>query len=169
MHYVFPLLNKSTLMKRNFPSLRYVTQAGGAMAPSIQKKVARAFAPANLYIMYGATEASARLSYLDPKDLKRKWGSIGKAIPNVDLFVADPEGAEPPPADPPPDAAFSNDPKATNAAPATIAPVPETAFIASTAIPSAIKNCPSWIAKSPIVQRRNLPKLANTFSPAYRD
>jgi len=42
--------------------------------------------------MYGATEASARLSYLDPKDLPRKWGSIGKAIPNVDLFIADAHG-----------------------------------------------------------------------------
>jgi acyl-CoA synthetase (AMP-forming)/AMP-acid ligase II len=42
--------------------------------------------------MYGATEASARLSYLDPEDLPRKWGSIGKAIPNVDLFVADAKG-----------------------------------------------------------------------------
>jgi len=52
------------------------------------------FKPAKLFIMYGATEASARLSYLDPKELTRKWGSIGKAIPNVDLFVADEEGRE---------------------------------------------------------------------------
>jgi acyl-CoA synthetase (AMP-forming)/AMP-acid ligase II len=42
--------------------------------------------------MYGATEASARLSYLDPADLPRKWGSIGMAIPNVELFVADEHG-----------------------------------------------------------------------------
>ena len=33
----------------------------------------------------------ARLD-LDPADLPRKWGSIGKAIPNVDLFVADEQG-----------------------------------------------------------------------------
>ncbi len=37
-------------------------------------------------------EASARLSYLDPVDLPRKWGSIGKAIRNVELFVADDHG-----------------------------------------------------------------------------
>jgi acyl-CoA synthetase (AMP-forming)/AMP-acid ligase II len=86
------LLNKSTLQKRKFKSLRYITQAGGAMAPGIQKEVARTFAPAKLFIMYGATEASARLSYLDPADLSQKWGSIGKAIPNVDLFVVDAEG-----------------------------------------------------------------------------
>jgi long-chain acyl-CoA synthetase len=58
--------------------------------------VQRVFHPAELYIMYGATEASARLSYLDPRDLPRKWGSIGKAIPNVTLYVADEEGREVP-------------------------------------------------------------------------
>ncbi|MGD9489386.1 MAG: class I adenylate-forming enzyme family protein [Calditrichaceae bacterium] len=88
------LLNKSNIRKQNFESLRYLTQAGGAMAPAVQKEVAKVMAPAQLYIMYGATEASARLSYLDPNDLPRKWGSIGKAIPNVDLFVADDKGRE---------------------------------------------------------------------------
>jgi long-chain acyl-CoA synthetase len=86
------LLNRSDVRNYKFKSLRYLTQAGGAMAPAVQKKVAEIFSPAQLFIMYGATEASARLSYLDPKDLPRKWGSIGKAIPNVDLFVADEHG-----------------------------------------------------------------------------
>ena len=86
------LLNRALLKGQEFPSLRYVTQAGGAMAPAVQKEVAIAFAPARLFIMYGATEASARLSYLDPADLPRKWGSIGKGIPGVDLFVADENG-----------------------------------------------------------------------------
>ena len=64
------------------------------MSPSVQKKVAEIFAPSDLYIMYGATEASARLAYLDPKDLPRKWGSIGKAIPKVELFIVDENGKE---------------------------------------------------------------------------
>ncbi|MEJ2637906.1 MAG: AMP-binding protein [Calditrichia bacterium] len=88
------LLNHSTVREHKFPSLRYLTQAGGPMAPAVQKEVAGVFAPARLFIMYGATEASARLSYLDPEMLPLKWGSIGKAIPNVDLFVADDEGNE---------------------------------------------------------------------------
>ena len=91
------LLNKSAVRKYRFPHLRYLTQAGGPMAPAVQKEVALTFYPAKLYIMYGATEASARLSYLDPHDLPRKWGSIGKAIPNVELFVADDEGRPLPP------------------------------------------------------------------------
>jgi acyl-CoA synthetase (AMP-forming)/AMP-acid ligase II len=86
------LLGRSNVRSRKFPKLRYLTQAGGAMAPSVQKDVAQTFAPASLFIMYGATEASARLSYLPPEDLPRKWGSIGKAIPNVELFVADEDG-----------------------------------------------------------------------------
>lgn len=86
------LLNKSSIRDYNFEKLRYVTQAGGAMAPAIQKEIFKIINPAKLYIMYGATEASARLSYLEPKDLPNKWGSIGKAIPNVDLFVADDTG-----------------------------------------------------------------------------
>ena len=91
------LLNKSSIRKFSFPKLRYVTQAGGAMAPAIQKEVVMVFYPAKLYIMYGATEASARLSYLDPRELPRRWGSIGKAIPNVELYVADSEGNPLPP------------------------------------------------------------------------
>jgi len=86
------LLNKSSVRKFRFASLRYVTQAGGAMAPSVQKEVAQVFAPARLYVMYGATEAAARLSYVDPEMLPQKWGSIGKAISNTDLFVTDQSG-----------------------------------------------------------------------------
>lgn len=86
------LLSRSNVRSRKFPTLRYLTQAGGAMAPSVQKDVADVFSPASLFIMYGATEASARLSYLPPEELPRRWGSIGKAIPNVELFVADDKG-----------------------------------------------------------------------------
>ena len=91
------LLNRSDVRNHKIESLRYITQAGGAMAPVVQKEVAEVFSPAHVFIMYGATEAAARLSYLDPKDLPRKWGSIGKAIPNVELFVADGEGNPLPP------------------------------------------------------------------------
>lgn len=88
------LLHRSALRDFRFPSLRYLTQAGGAMSPDLQKQVSEVFAPARLFVMYGATEASARLSYLDPSELPRKWGSIGKAIPNVELYVGDENGTE---------------------------------------------------------------------------
>ena len=86
------LLTKSTLKSRRFESLRYVTQAGGRMAVAIQQQVQKAFDPAKLFIMYGATEAAPRMTYLAPDDLRRKWGSIGKAVPNVEVFPADSQG-----------------------------------------------------------------------------
>jgi len=91
------LLGKTNIREFRFESLRYVTQAGGAMPVAVQKEAVKVFSPAELYVMYGATEASARLSYLDPGDLPRKWGSIGRAIPDVRLAVVDDSGTELPP------------------------------------------------------------------------
>lgn len=90
------LLARSTLRDMDFPALRYVTQAGGAMPVPVQKEVAEVFAPAKLYVMYGATEAAPRLSYVEPEDLPQKWGSIGKPVPNVDLYPADSDGNQVP-------------------------------------------------------------------------
>jgi long-chain acyl-CoA synthetase len=86
------LLEKSTFRKRGFPSLRYATQAGGHLSAAWQVKAAEAFNPARFFVMYGATEAAPRLTYLDPDRLPEKAGSIGKAIPGVEVFVADEAG-----------------------------------------------------------------------------
>jgi len=80
----------------SFPRLRYLTQAGGAMAPDTIAWVRRAFHPARLYVMYGQTEATARLSYLPPERGEDKAGSIGIAIPGVKLAVVDEAGREMP-------------------------------------------------------------------------
>jgi long-chain acyl-CoA synthetase len=47
---------------------------------------------AAFYVMYGATEAAARLTYLPPADLTRKLGSIGRAIPGVTVDVVNDAG-----------------------------------------------------------------------------
>ncbi len=88
------LLSRSSLCSRRFPALRYVTQAGGHMAPTLQREASEAFHPALLYVMYGATEAAPRLSYLEPSLLIEKSGSIGTPVPNVNLLVVDEEGRE---------------------------------------------------------------------------
>jgi long-chain acyl-CoA synthetase len=86
------LLHRSNLPEMTFPALRYVTQAGGSMPPArIQEWCSRGAAAA-LYVMYGATEASARLTYLHPRDLPRKLGSIGRPIPNVEILVVRDDG-----------------------------------------------------------------------------
>jgi acyl-CoA synthetase (AMP-forming)/AMP-acid ligase II len=77
-----------------FPALRYVTQAGGAMAPDTVDWVRRTFAPARLFVMYGQTEATARLSYLPPERAEDKRGAIGIPIPGVELRVVDEAGRE---------------------------------------------------------------------------
>ncbi|MBM3310032.1 MAG: acyl--CoA ligase [Candidatus Aminicenantes bacterium] len=86
------LLNRTAVHKYQFPKLRYLTQAGAAMSPKLAGELRRAFPAAAIFIMYGQTEASARLSYLPPEDLDRKMGSIGRAIPGVTLKLLDPEG-----------------------------------------------------------------------------
>ena len=87
------LLNRSNLRKSAFPSLRYVTQAGGAMSPKLAQDLREALPGTDVYIMYGQTEAVARLTYLDPSELIRKAGSIGKAIPGVRITLRKEDGA----------------------------------------------------------------------------
>lgn len=64
------------------------------MPPETQRRLIGALPGKQIFIMYGATEASARLAYLHPRDLARKIGSIGKAIPGVDLRVLRGDGKE---------------------------------------------------------------------------
>jgi acyl-coenzyme A synthetase/AMP-(fatty) acid ligase len=86
------LLNRSPIRDYTFPQLRYLAQAGGAMSPKLAMELKSLLPDVDIYIMYGQTEASARLSYLLPRDLLRKAGSIGKAIPGVTLQVLDKQG-----------------------------------------------------------------------------
>lgn len=86
------LINKTDFLKQDFPSLRYLTQAGGSLPNKYIKMVEESFPNAKFFIMYGATEATARLSYLPPDLLKEKLGSIGKGIPGVSLEIVDDDG-----------------------------------------------------------------------------
>jgi len=93
------LLHRSPLAasRDKLVSLRYCSQAGGHMSRQIKQELRRVLPPHTLlYIMYGATEASARLSYLEPADFDRKIDSIGKAIPGVTLRVLGEDGTEMP-------------------------------------------------------------------------
>jgi long-chain acyl-CoA synthetase len=86
------LLHRSNLPKMTFPDLRYVTQAGGGMPPATIREWLTVGPRVPFYVMYGATEASARLTYLEPADLERKLGSIGRGIPNVEMQVLTDDG-----------------------------------------------------------------------------
>jgi acyl-CoA synthetase (AMP-forming)/AMP-acid ligase II len=86
------LMHKSNIRNYRFDHLRYITQAGGPMTPALTQKIMEALPHLKIFIMYGQTEASARLSYLEPDKLLEKIGSIGKAIPGVQLTVKDENG-----------------------------------------------------------------------------
>lgn len=81
------LMHRSNFKSMTFPSLRYVTQAGGPMPHDTALDIMKVVPHARFFIMYGQTEAAARLSYLPFKDLTKKQGSIGKGIPGVTLYV----------------------------------------------------------------------------------
>jgi long-chain acyl-CoA synthetase len=86
------LLDRVDLAQLNWPALRYVTQAGGGMPPARIEEWRRRVPNVDFYVMYGATEAAARLTYLEPGALERKLGSIGQPIPNVDIRVIKEDG-----------------------------------------------------------------------------
>jgi long-chain acyl-CoA synthetase len=88
------LVAKTDFLETPLPKLRTLTQAGGGMAPALVRKVYEAFVDrARLFIMYGQTEASARLSYVPPERLEEKLGSIGIPIPGVEFELRRPDGS----------------------------------------------------------------------------
>lgn len=88
------LLRKSKSFKTDhFPDLRYVTQAGGKLHKVFIQEFMDSQPDITFYVMYGQTEATARLSYLPPERLVDKLGSLGKEIPGVQLDLVDDSGA----------------------------------------------------------------------------
>jgi long-chain acyl-CoA synthetase len=86
------LLRRTHFTKRLFPSLRRLQQAGGKLPNPFIQEIRRAFHNVQLFIMYGQTEATARLSYLPPELLDDKLGSIGKGLPGSRLEVLKDDG-----------------------------------------------------------------------------
>lgn len=70
--------------------LRYVTNTGGAVPEPILDAWPQVFPGAELFLMYGLTEAF-RSTFLPPGLFATKRGSIGRAIPNVEIHVVDGE------------------------------------------------------------------------------
>ena len=75
------------------PGLRYCSQAGGHMPRHVKLELLKTLpAHTRLVIMYGATEASARLTYVPPERLEAKIDSVGIPIAGVTMRVMSPEG-----------------------------------------------------------------------------
>ncbi len=72
-------------------SLRYLTNSGGALPTSTVAALRAALPRAQLFLMYGLTEAF-RSTYLPPSELDRRPDSMGRAIPNAQVMVVRPDG-----------------------------------------------------------------------------
>lgn len=83
------LLSRVKLADYDLSCLRYVTQAGGAMSPLLADRLREALPETDVIVMYGQTEATARLTYLPPGQLHSKPGSVGITIPGVRIEVRD--------------------------------------------------------------------------------
>jgi len=86
------LLRNTSFPTRNLTTLRKIQQAGGKLPIVFIQELMEALPDARIFIMYGQTEATARLSYLPPELLTTKTGSIGKGIPGVKLDVVNDDG-----------------------------------------------------------------------------
>ena len=91
-HFQILLRKSDSFKSTRFPHLKYVTQAGGKLHNAFLKEFAESFPGIVFYVMYGQTEATARLSYLPPALFHDKMGSIGKGIPGVTLELHDENG-----------------------------------------------------------------------------
>lgn len=81
--YTFDLLDRVGFASMELPHLRYVTQAGGRLAPDRVERYAALGRTAGweLFVMYGQTEATARMAYLPPQLAETRPGATGVPIP----------------------------------------------------------------------------------------
>lgn len=74
--------------KHDFSAMRFITTSGGPVSSKMLSNLEQIFLTAKIYLMYGLTEAF-RSSYLPPEQVRQRPRSIGKAIPDVELYVLD--------------------------------------------------------------------------------
>jgi acyl-CoA synthetase (AMP-forming)/AMP-acid ligase II len=88
------LLRRSNVRAMRFPKLRRCLQAGGGLEPQSVEEM-RAIVPgAEFFVMYGQTEATARISCLPPERLGDKLGSAGVPLDNLNLRVVNDQGQD---------------------------------------------------------------------------
>lgn len=94
--YAWETLHRLRFDPARHPTLRTMTQAGGALRPELVRdfhdKATRS--GRRFFVMYGQTEATARIAYVPAERLGEKIGSIGIAIPGGELTLASVEGTE---------------------------------------------------------------------------
>lgn len=85
------LLQMRDLAPGALPDLRYITNTAAALPPAHILRLQALFPAARLYSMYGLTECK-RCTYLPPRHLAERIGSVGIAIPGTEAYVVDETG-----------------------------------------------------------------------------
>jgi acyl-CoA synthetase (AMP-forming)/AMP-acid ligase II len=88
------LLRRSNLRSMSFPCLRRFLQAGGGLAPDGVEEMRAIVPSAEFFVMYGQTEATARISCLPSDRLTEKLGSAGMPLENLQVRIVDEQGRE---------------------------------------------------------------------------
>ena len=94
--YIYEMLKKLRFFRMDLPALRTMTQAGGKLSPELHRKFAEHAAASgkSFIVMYGQTEATARMSWLPAEKSLEKCGSVGIAIPGGEFSLIDGNGHE---------------------------------------------------------------------------
>lgn len=94
--FTYECLRRLKFTAMDLPDLTLMIQAGGKLSKKLQKEFGEYAAGTGkrFVVMYGQTEATARMSYLPPADCLRKIGSIGIAIPGGSFSILDDDHAE---------------------------------------------------------------------------
>ena len=87
------LCRLKNLEKHDFSRLRYITSTGQVLPTNHISRLREAFPGIKIYSMYGLTECK-RVSYLPPQDIEKKPGSVGKAMPNTEVYIVNDKGEE---------------------------------------------------------------------------
>lgn len=92
--FTYELLKKVRFFRMDLPDLKTMTQAGGKLSPELHKEFAQWAMECGkrFIVMYGQTEATARMGYLPAEKSIEKYGSMGKAIPGGKFLLIDAEG-----------------------------------------------------------------------------
>ena len=91
---MYEMLKRLRIDRMELPALRTMTQAGGRLSPENVTWFADYATKRNIdfYVMYGQTEATARMSYLPVERVLDKPSSIGVAIPGGEFSLRDSRG-----------------------------------------------------------------------------
>lgn len=86
------LLGRANIGGIKLPSLRRLLQAGGRLTDGKINEMRAALPDAKFYVMYGQTEATARISCLEPERWEAKPGSVGRPLDNLTVRIVDEQG-----------------------------------------------------------------------------